>query len=67
MTKVPQLNIEDEFCNKTYRFNRNTIILIQMLSERFEREAGFKLASGKIIELALNYISHMSLKELLRD
>ena len=61
------IELEENFTRKTYRFNRNTIILLEMLSERFEREAGFRLASGKIIELALNYISHMSLKELLRD
>lgn len=61
------IELTNEFKACTYRLNRNTLIIIEMLSERFEREAGFKISNGKIIELALNYISPLALKELLRD
>lgn len=56
-----------QYQTKSFRLSSETVNILEELTERFCSEANFKIAMGKVVELAIHHIRNMSLKELLQD
>lgn len=50
---------------KTFRLSSETVEILEELVERFSNEANFKIAMGKIVEIAVFNICDKNLKDLL--
>lgn len=50
---------------KTFYLSVDCITRLEVLAERYSEEVGFTITKGRIIELAVNYITPYSFKELL--
>lgn len=66
-TKEEKLGLIDspEYQTKSFRLSVETIEILEELTDRFCKEANFKIAMGKVVEIAIFNIRDKSLKELL--
>lgn len=55
------------YTTKSFRLSAECIEILEDLTERFSKEACFKIAMGKVVELAVFQIRDKTLKELLPD
>ena len=58
---------KDEFQTKSFRLSADCIATLEVLTESFSKEAGFKIAMGKVVELSVAQIKNKNLKDLLED
>jgi len=56
-----------DFQTKSFRLSNECIDILEELVNRFSTEANFKIAMGKVVELAVFNIRAHSLKDLLQD
>lgn len=54
-----------EYQTKSFRLSMETIDILEELTDRFCAEANFKIAMGKVVEIAIFNIRDKSLKDLL--
>lgn len=65
LNSIPIID-KPEFHTKTFRLSADAYEILEILVERFSKEAQIRISSGKVVELALFAIADASLLELLK-